>query len=38
MSRKLMMKWIIHLLVYVDDLEGLLKVVQEYAAPGMNRK
>lgn len=37
MEKLLITKRIIKLLEYVDDLEGLLRVVQQYAAPGMNR-
>lgn len=38
MNRALAMKMIINLLEYVTDLEGLLKVVQQYAAEDMNRR
>ena len=38
MERKIKMKMIIHLLEYIQDLDGLLKVVQQYAAGGLNAK
>lgn len=38
MSRALAMKMILNLLEHVTDLEGLLKVVQQYAAEDMNRR
>ena len=38
MDRKLMLKRIVKLLKYVQDLEGLLWCVQQYAAEGMNAK
>ena len=38
MDRKLMLKRIVKLLKYVQDLEGLLWCVQQYAAEGMNRE
>ena len=38
MERKIKMKMIIHLLEYIQDLDGLLKVVQQYAAQGLNAR
>lgn len=38
MEREIKIKMIIHLLKYIQDLDGLLKVVQQYAAQGMNAK
>ena len=38
MERKIKIKMIIHLLEYIEDLDGLLKVVQQYAAGGLNAR
>lgn len=38
MEKKIAIKMIIHLLQYVKDVEGLLRVVQQYAAEGLNAK
>lgn len=38
MKRKVLLKRIMKLLKYVQDLEGLLWCVQQYAAEGLNEK
>lgn len=38
MERRIKIKMIINLLEYVNDLDGLLKVVQQYAAGGLNAR
>lgn len=38
MERKVLLKRIVKLLKYVQDLEGLLWCVQQYAAEEMNAK